>query len=173
MPISFHCQSCKKQIKGPDAAGGKWGRCPHCNHRCYIPTTKSDDEPELTLTPLDPNEETKMEELMRETKNLTHDILSQSTLPEDDPVAAASIEAANEKEIIKYCILYLRQMADGELSAAEYTFSQLKKFKKPVLRVLASMARAQQPEPELTDLPSGILQGLIRDVSNKLSYSES
>ena len=60
-------------------------------------------------------------------------------------------------------------MADGELDAAEKTFPKLKKNKKPVLRILASMARAERPEPELADLPPTILQGLIRDVSTKLS----
>ncbi|MHC4987580.1 MAG: hypothetical protein ACYTFX_03655 [Planctomycetota bacterium] len=139
MSISLHCESCKKKIKAPDEAGGKWGNCPHCKHRNYIPLPKPDDEPELRLVPLDESEETQMERLI------------------------------SEKEIIKECILYLRQMADGELGAAEYTFSQLKKNKKPALRVLASMGRAEQPEPELADLPSGILQGLIRDVATKLS----
>ncbi|MHC4291306.1 MAG: hypothetical protein ACYTEU_02820 [Planctomycetota bacterium] len=169
MSISLHCESCKKKIKAPDETGGKWGNCPYCKHRCYIPLPKSDDEPELKLMPLDENEETQMQQLMQETKNLTREILSQSDLPEDDPVAAANTRTANEKEIIKHCILYLRQMADGELGDAEYTFSQLKKYKKPVLRVLASMARTEQPEPELSDLPPSILQGLIRDVSTKLS----
>jgi hypothetical protein len=169
MSISLHCESCKKKIKAPDTAGGKWGHCPHCKHRNYIPLPKPDDEPELRLIPLDENEETQIEKLMRETKNLTKEILTQSSLPEEDSDTAAHAHTVNEKKIIKECILYLRQMADGELGAAEYTFSQLKKDKKPVLRILASMARADQPEPELADLPAGILQGLIRDVSTKLS----
>ena len=148
MSISLHCESCKKKIKAPDETGGKWGKCPHCGHRCYIPLPKSNDDPLF----FDAGE---------------REILTQIALPEDDPVAAASTRISNEKEIIKYCILYLRQMADGELAAAEHTFSQLKKYKKPVLRTLASMARAEQPEPELADLPPTILQGLIRDVSTK------
>ncbi|MDH4203246.1 MAG: hypothetical protein OEV87_10175 [Phycisphaerae bacterium] len=169
MSISLHCESCKKKIKAPDAAGGKWGHCPHCKHRNYIPLPKPDDEPELRLVPLDESEETQMERLMRETKNLTKEILTQSSLPDEDSDSASGSRTASEKEIIKQCILYLRQMADGELGAAEYTFSLLKKNKKPALRIMASMARAEQPEPELADLPFGILQGLIRDVSNKLS----
>lgn len=169
MSINFNCESCKKKIKAPDESGGKWGKCPFCNHRCYIPSLKTDDEAELTLTPLDANEETQMEELTRESKNLTHHILSQSTLPAEDPTTAASTHTANEKEVIKKCIFYLRQMADGELKDAEHTFLKLKKDKKPVLRILASMARAEKPEPELADLSGRVLQGLIRDVCTKLS----
>lgn len=170
MPISFHCESCKQKIKAPDNAGGKWGNCPYCKHRCYIPLPKTDDEPELKLVPLDESEETQMKGLMAETKNLTQEILSESAMPEEEPTAAVGgSRTAKEKEVIKECILYLRQMADGELAAAEYTFSQLKKNKKPALRILSSMARADRPEPELADLSDGILQGLIRDISTKLS----
>jgi hypothetical protein len=60
-------------------------------------------------------------------------------------------------------------MVDGELAAAEKTFSKLHKNKKKALRILASMARSEKPEPELADVPPTILQGLIRDVSTKLS----
>jgi hypothetical protein len=165
MPISFHCESCKKKIKAPDETGGKWGKCPHCNHRCYIPLPKSDDEPELRLIPLDDSDE--MDQLMRETKNITAEILSQSDLPEDDDTTGS--HTVGEKEIIKHCILYLRQMADGELGAAESTLSHLKKDKKAALRMLTSMARSERPEPELADLPPRILQGLIRDVSTKMT----
>ncbi len=169
MSISFNCESCKKKIKAPDEAGGKWGNCPYCQHRCYIPSPKTEDEVELTLAPLDANEETQMEELMQETHNLTHDILSQNTLPENEPEPSGNTHTAQEKEVIKQCILYLRQIADGELAAAKQTFSQLKKNKKPSIRILSSMARAERPEPELADLSDGVLQGLIRDVCTKLS----
>lgn len=170
MPISFHCESCKRKIKAPDAAGGKWGNCPFCKHRCYIPLPKAEDEPELKLLPIDESEETQIQRLMNETKNLTKEILIQNLIPEENPAGAlGSNRTAQEKETIKQCILYLRQMADGELGAAEYTFSQIKKNKKPALRILSSMARAERPEPELSDLADGILQGLIRDVSTKLS----
>lgn len=169
MPISFHCESCKEKIKAPDNSGGKWGKCPHCKHRCYIPLPKAADEPELKLIPLDEGEETKMEHLMRETKSLTKEILSESQLPDDAAGSGAGGDTIAEKEVIKQCILYLRQMADGELGVAGNTFSVLNNNKKSSLRILSSMARAEQPEPELADLPDGILQGLIRDVCTKLS----
>ena len=169
MSINFHCESCKKKIKAPDDTGGKWGNCPYCKHRCYIPLPKSDDEPELVLEPIDESSESQMEQLMQETHHLTHEILSQSALPEEEKAPAANTRTANEKEVIKLCIFYLRQIADGELAGAENTFLKLKKNKKPALRILASMARADQPEPELADLSGRVLQGLIRDVCTKLS----
>jgi hypothetical protein len=154
MSISLHCESCKKKIKAPDNAGGKWGNCPYCKHRCYIPLPKSEDEPELKLVPMDESEETQMKELIHETQTLTREILSESTIPEEGASHSGGSRTASEKEVIKQCILYLRQMADGELAAAQYTFSELKKNKKPALRILSSMARAERPEPELADYPT-------------------
>ncbi|MEN8128552.1 MAG: hypothetical protein ABFR90_12235, partial [Planctomycetota bacterium] len=91
MSINFHCESCKKKIKAPDETGGKWGHCPYCKHRCYIPLPKDENEPELTLAPLDESEETQMADLMRETKDLTQEILSQGDLPEEESGPTSSV----------------------------------------------------------------------------------
>ncbi|MCE5186343.1 MAG: hypothetical protein LLF76_09485 [Planctomycetaceae bacterium] len=169
MPITLHCESCKKKIKAPDTAGGKWGNCPYCKHKCYIPLPPNEDEPELRLIPLDASEETQFHELMNETQSLTKTILKESTpLPEEAPGSTGGSRSAEEKEVIKSCILYLRQMADGNLDPADKTLGTLKKNKRSVLRILASMARAERPEPELADISEGVLQGLIRDVATKL-----
>ncbi|MCI0498613.1 MAG: hypothetical protein L0Y36_02885 [Planctomycetales bacterium] len=169
MSIQLHCEACKKKIKAPDTAGGKWGNCPFCKHRCYIPLPKSDDEPELKLAPIDPSDETSFDQLMRETKTLTQTLLQQNAVIEEPSGSEGSTRTAQEKEIIKQCILYLRQMADGELGPAASTLSDLKKNKKIALRLLSSMARTERPEPELADLSNAVLQGLIRDASAKLS----
>lgn len=173
MAISFHCESCKKKIKAPDATGGKWGKCPYCNHRCYIPLPKADDEPELKLAPIDDQEETKMGSLMQETYSLTHQILKERQPLADDPkdqsYAGKAAEKTVEKEVIKQCILYLRQIIDGDLVPAEKTLEALKRNRKAALRVLGAMSRAERPEPELSDIRDTVLQGLIRDASAKLS----
>lgn len=167
MPISFHCESCKKKIKAPDQAGGKWGSCPYCGHRCYIPLPKSEEEEELRLAPIDELEESRIDEMMRETHHLTQHILHESRLPDD--LASSPASETDENDVLKNVILYLRQIADGELASAEVTYRSLKPEKKVCLRILAAMLRAERPEPELSDIPSGVLQGLIRDLSTKLS----
>ena len=169
MTISFNCECCKKKIKAPDKAGGKWGACPSCHHRCYIPMPKSDDEPELQLAPVDESELSHMDDLMKETHSLTQRILHENTMVEEGPEDNAAAKPIQKKEIIKQCIIYLREMADGDLMVAEKTLDALKKNKKNALRILSSMARAERPEPELSDIPDRILQGLVRDASAKLS----
>lgn len=171
MSISFHCEQCGKKVKAPDTAGGKWGNCPQCRHRCYIPMPIPDDMPELQLAPLDESAESQIDRMMQETHSVTQYILH-----ETDPIEGGgpdeedAARRAEEKQVIKQCILYLRQMVDGELMRAEKTLEELKHtHKKAGLRILASIARAERPEPELADIPDRILQGLVRDASDKLS----
>lgn len=168
MSISFHCESCKSKIKAPDGAGGKWGNCPHCKHKCYIPLPKSEDEEELKLAPIDDLAESMIDQMMQETHDLTKSLLHEKAIP-DEPTPTGSTATVNERDVIKTCILYLRQMADGELGQAEKTFNKLSSNKKPAMRILASMSRAERPEPELSDIAEGVLNGLIRDTTNKLS----
>lgn len=167
MSISFHCESCKLKIKAPDTAGGKWGNCPYCKHRCYIPMPKSEDEEELRLAPIDENEESQINMFKTQTHVLTRQLLHETDLP-PEPVGGSS-EVPDEKTVIKTCILYLRQIADGELDGAESTLSKLKIYKRTSLRILSSMGRAERPEPELADIPDKILQKLIHDASTSLS----
>ena len=169
MSISFSCESCRKKIKAPDKAGGKWGSCPYCQHRCYIPLPKSDDEPELKLAPVDENELSHIDDLMKETHSLTQRILKENSVVDESIEETGAARTVQEKEVTKQCIIYLRQMADGDLMVAEKKLKDLKKHKKAALRIFSAMGRSERPEPELSDIPDSILQGLIRDASTKLS----
>lgn len=169
MSISFHCEQCGKKVKAPDTAGGKWGACPQCQHRCYIPMPISPDEPELKLAPVDESEESRIERMMKEAHSVTQFILHETQPIEGGVGEEEAAQQAEEKQVIKTCIVYLRQMVDGELMIAEKTLEELKAHKKAALHVLARMARAERPEPELADIPDRIFRGLVRDASDKLS----
>ena len=168
MPIIFHCESCKKRIKAPDSTGGKWGSCPHCKHRCYVPLPPDDSEEKLTLAPIDENEENKYHEMMRETFNLTKNILSETDVPKEDKDVRPGANEYNERELIKNIIFYLRQMADGELGQAQRTAEYIKPFKEQTQDLLKRMTRTERPEPELADIAPTVLKGLIKNLSSQL-----
>ena len=106
MGISFHCTKCKKKIKAPDNAGGKYGACPTCGHRCYIPRPHSKDEVELKLIPIDPNEQTNYAKMMRESYNITQNVMQETAVEEEDAV----FTEADKKELVQNIIIYLRQV---------------------------------------------------------------
>jgi hypothetical protein len=165
MSISLHCESCKKKIKAPDVSGGKWGNCPFCNHRCYIPRPPSSDDEELKLAPVDASDETRYGQLMRETRDLRQNILQEKELPDGRSSADAKL---SEKELTKEIVVYLRYMADGELGLAAGPMGKIAANKDAAPAILKNMARAERPEPELLDVPPKVLNSLIKNLYSKL-----
>ena len=164
MGISFKCECCEKKIKAPDSAGGKWGACPSCNHRCYIPLPHTDDEEELVLAPIDPNEESQYQDMMKETYKLTKKVISETAMPDDD----GSEEPFSEREVLRNIIVYLRYMAEGKLENAESTIPEISAHKEQARDLLKRMARAEQSEPELQDINPKLLLGLMKNLNAKL-----
>ena len=164
MGISFKCECCEKKIKAPDSAGGKWGACPSCHHRCYIPLPHTDDEVELTLAPIDPNEESHYQDMMKETYDLTKKVISETEIPDDD----GSEEPFSERELLKNIIVYLRYIAEGKLENAENVIPKLSAHKEQSRDLLKRMARAEQMEPELQDINPKLLLGLMKSLNAKL-----
>lgn len=166
MSISFHCECCKKKIKAPDDTGGKWGNCPHCKHRCYIPMPENAfaNEEELVLEPVDESEEKQYQDMMRQTRALQQEILHETAA--DDDVSHDTEET--ERELFKNIIIYLRQMADGELFQAEETEKKIAPFGAEANNILKKMAKAENPEPELADVAPKVLLGLIKGLAAKL-----
>lgn len=165
MSISLHCESCKKKIKAPDESGGKWGNCPFCNHRCYIPRPPSPDDEELKLAPVDAGEEDQYARLMQETKTLAQNILHEKELPNESSSADAGL---SEAELLKQIIVYLRYVADGDLGLAAGPMGKIAANKEAALVMLKDMAKAERPEPELLDVPPKVLEGLIKNLYSKL-----
>ena len=165
MSISFNCPRCKKKIKSPDKAGGKYSNCPHCNYPCYIPSVPDENEPELTLAPIDEKDEVQYGEMMRKAYNMTQNILHERAddAPDDEPQGEM-----DKRELPKTIIMYLRMMADGRLEQAERMAAKIKRYAPSAKQILKKMTRAERPEPELADIPPKILMGLIKNLNDTL-----
>ncbi|MFH1370834.1 MAG: hypothetical protein ABII09_06065 [Planctomycetota bacterium] len=173
MSITFHCEQCGKKIEAPDAAGGKWGKCPGCKNKVYVPSVQQEEEEELRLAPLDSEEERRKRELMAETVRLREDILSETEAPEDGPGAKKEPAkrrpgALSDAELTTIIIGYLREMGDGDLAMAEQTAMTIIPSGSKAVRILERIALSQIPEPELADIPQQVLSGLVKDLRNRL-----
>lgn len=167
MAIEFHCDYCGKEIRAADSAGGKWGKCPSCHNKLYVPNLNIADD--LTLAPVDESEEEKEKSLMAETYQLTHDILQERELPEGATRIAEPASDMSELELTKRVIQFLRQMADGELDAADATAKAVARGGRQAIAILDTIALSDIPEPELADVAPQVLAGLIRTLRSKLS----
>lgn len=166
MPIKFHCSCCGKKIEAPDNAGGKWGKCPGCHTKVYVPLPETDDE--LKLAPVDESEEQRKKQLLEETFRLTQDILQEKNVPEASvPVGPAS--DISEEQLTNHIIRYLRQMVEGKLDAAQRTADLIVPHRRQAIAILDYLARSDTPDPELEDVPQQVLSGLIRNLRTRIS----
>lgn len=166
MTITFHCQYCGKKVKAPKSTGGKWGKCPLCHNKVYIPDLTSGEE--LKLVPVNKADEKRKKQLMAETYKLEQNILSQRDAPENAGGLSISASQISDKQLTKNIILYLRRMGDGKLSEAEKTMSSITVCGRRAVNVLDRIALSEIPEPELADIPQQVLSGLIRTLRAKI-----
>jgi hypothetical protein len=167
MAIIFHCEHCGKKIEAADSAGGKWGKCPACHNKLYVPNPDSGEE--LKLAPVDMTDLEREKQLMAETHKLTQDILQEREVPDKPPEPAGAVYEMSEKELMKNIIMYLRQTAYGELGEAERTAALIAPFADQAVQIIDRIALSEIPEPELADIPQQMLSGSIRSLREKIS----
>jgi DNA-directed RNA polymerase subunit RPC12/RpoP len=167
MAITFHCSHCNKKVEAQDSAAGKWAKCPACHNKIYVPDPKEEDE--LKLAPIDETEEERKKRLMAETYQLTQDILQERDVPETEAGTGWSPHEISDKELTKNVIVYLRQMADGELDEAQRIADSIAPYGRQTVKILDKIALSEIPEPELADIPPQVLSGLIRTLRTRIS----
>jgi hypothetical protein len=170
MAIVFHCQFCNKEIRASDDAGGKWGKCPKCHNKVYVPSIDPDkeDEEELKLAPLDAEDIKRKKELMAETYRLTQDILEEREIPDNFAEPAGAMYEMDDEELEKNIVLFLRQMAAGELDDAERTAALIAPFGKRVVDIIDKIALSEIPDPKLSHISPIVLSGFIKTLRAKI-----
>jgi len=167
MGIKFHCEYCGKKIEAPDNAGGKWGKCPACHNKLYVPRMDSGEE--LKLAPIDETDLEREQRLMAETHKLTQDILQEREVPNGPSEPAGAVYEMSKRELRKNVILYLRQMAYSELDEAERTAALIAPYGAQAVEIIDRIALSEIPEPELADIAQQVLAASIRTLRTRIS----
>jgi len=173
MAIIFHCEYCGKKIEATDGTSGKWGKCPACHNKLYVPSSDSGEE--LKLAPINVTDKEREKQLMAETHKLTQDILQERKVPEGATEAIEPIETTgpvfemSERELTKYIIMYLRLMADSELYEAQRIAALIAPHAAQTVKILDKIALSEILEPELADIPQHVLSGSIRTLRDEMS----
>ena len=168
MSITFHCEFCGKKIQAPDTAGGKWGKCPGCHNKLFVPPAQVEDD-ELKLAPIDESEEQRQKRLLAESFKLRQNILSETAVPDEPgakPVRPAT--AADDKKVTAQIITYLKFMVNGDLDKAERLAGAIKSYGDQAADILDQIAYGEKSIPELEDIPQQVLFGLIKELQERL-----
>ena len=160
MAITFHCEHCGKKIEAADTAGGKWGKCPSCHNKLYVPSMDIGEE--LKLAPIDETDLEREHRLMAETQRLTQDILKEKDIPDGPAPLTGALYQMGDKELTQNVITYLRQIVSDELDEAESTAALIAPFSHRAVAIIDRIALSEIPEPELADIPPQVLAGSIR-----------
>ncbi|HPS55452.1 MAG TPA: hypothetical protein PLP05_07640 [Sedimentisphaerales bacterium] len=173
MSIIFHCTYCNKKIVAKDGTGGNWGKCPSCHNKIYVPNLNAgDDEGELTFAPIDEEEQKRKERLLRETYQLSQEILKERDEPAENAPRQNShkpVAAIDPGKIKSTIIMCLRKMADGQLAEADDIARSISHMGDKSRDELDAIALSDIPDNKLADIPPGVLAGLIRTLRSKIS----
>lgn len=165
MGITFHCVHCNNKITAKDESASKWGICPVCHNKIYIPDLNVEID-DLKLAPVDEEDENKQKQLMAETYQLTQDILQEREKPVSKGASYSSI--IDDKKLLSRIVQYLKKMKDGRLADAEAIEGQLTPYGQQTIQLLDKIISGEILEPELGDIPQGVLLTLIKSLKSKI-----
>jgi phage FluMu protein Com len=150
MSITFRCEHCHKEVKAPDAAGGKRGKCPYCHQSTYIPSPVSEED----ILPLaEPTEEEERAEKARiqALYQQEHDLLAQTGSAPVTPLEHR--EELTTADLHHFVINFCLEMARDRAEAADAEAAKLRKFGPLGLKALEEIASGNVREPALDAIP--------------------
>lgn len=178
--IELHCTGCNALIRAPRSAGGKHGKCPHCDRRLYIPMPEDEIETYEIADMTD--EEREAEERMREEeRRLREEVARQKAIPGEKGAGGKSAKGGGpaaappppEKvgEVVDVRTLvetYLISMKESKLDDAEEVVKQLKNAKQRAKDYVEGLMLDEVP-PSVEGVPPRIVTGLLKSLSARLN----
>lgn len=189
MAIEFHCVHCSHQIRTSEENAGKYGKCPHCKNKVYVPTPVKESDL-LKLAPLDDGEERERQRLLKETQELTRKIMTEKEKSSEggarpggaaetvragggarpagasSPVSSTSSrdvampKADMETMILEYAIC----MADGELAEAEELARDIRGDMASANKVIQRLMMDEILPQQIARIPRPVLNGFFKQL---------
>jgi len=165
MTITFRCEHCRRDVKAPQQAAGKRGKCPFCGQSSYIPAPiEVDDLPDLA--PIDEEEERREKESVRALRQQEHDLIAETG--GDAPVPLDQREDLVAEDLHHFVVNYCLDMFNGKLGRAGSHAQKLKEFGQTGADALKDFQAGKAAEPALGDIPEPVLQGFLKQLAEEL-----
>ncbi len=166
MTIAFRCESCQKEIKAPDGAAGKRGKCPFCGHANYIPVPKTEDDGDLDLAPLDEEEERRRQQEIEALRRRERDLLKE--MSSDKPAKGAGHAVESSQDLHHHVVNYCLDAANYKVDRLAVHVSNLKRNKAVGLAAVEDFIKGTAKEPALGKIPPRVLQGFLTQLRDEL-----
>ncbi len=161
MSITFRCEHCGKDVKAPDGAEGKRGKCPHCGQSNYIPTPASEGEA-VPLAEIDTEQEKQQSKEEQALLEQERALIAESAPPQAVPLDQR--DDLGSEDLHHFVVNYCLDMAAGKLDRAETHVAELKKHKKLGTTAVDDFVQGKATEPALSDIPPPVLQGFLKQL---------
>ena len=170
MPITFRCEHCHTEVKAPEAAAGKRGKCPHCGQSSYIPLPVSEEEL-IPLTPLDEDQERKRQEELRAARQMDQALLlheSKSPSADDATTPMSDREDLSAPDVYHFVVNFcLDKYAGKELRASSHVV-ELQNFRPAARQAVDDFLSGKALEPALQDIPVRTLNNFLTELKRQL-----
>jgi hypothetical protein len=168
--MEMHCNHCGVKIKAPPEAAGRWGNCPRCGQKVYVPS-ESDQVDEIPIAPLDAEEERRAKRQRIQDRQIEEHILEGGGA--DVPVeSSASLDEGVSRQghdpLRELLARYVRGMGTGRLADCDSIVATLVGKKKAVAAGIETIMALPLPSREFGDLPAPVVQGYLKQLLNQL-----
>jgi hypothetical protein len=162
MSITFSCEHCHKEIKAPQAAAGKRGKCPYCGQTSYVPDP--DEQEEIPLAPVDDEEEQRRQAEIERLRQADRVLL------EADAEAGPAVERDNvqPEDLYHHVVNYCLDMAESKLERAQTHAENLKPHGYTGLQAVDDFLTGKALEPALDEIPGRLRQGFLEQLRKQL-----
>jgi hypothetical protein len=171
MPIKIPCPQCGNTIQAPDDAGGKRGRCPHCQHGLYIPLP-AEQAGELDLAPLDEQEEQRLQQEQRRLREIERKIFEENVGRGDGAPPAVPLEQREDLssgDLDHFVVNFCLDMAAGNLERAQLHARNLGRHGPLGRAAVEDFLKDEPDEPALKHIPKPVRKGFLKQLLEELS----
>jgi hypothetical protein len=165
MSIKFQCEHCRKEVKAPDEAAGRRGKCPFCGESNYVPRPVSPDEL-LPLAPVDEEEERRHKQEVRELLEQEREILADLGKTPLPPLEHR--EDISPADLYHHVVNYCLDLAVSNLNRAELHVYELRKFGPLGIEAVDDFISGKAIEAALNGIPTKILQAFLNQLRTTL-----
>ncbi len=168
MSIELHCHHCGQKIRAPTEAAGRWGTCPKCQQKVYIPTPADEGE-EIGLAPIDEQEERRTQRQRARFQDVDQQFREgRRAEPEADAAIPTPGLPAEAGDLAGVLVRYVQRMASGRLADCDEIVASLIGRRKEVADAAQQLMGGSSPRPELSDMPPAVVKGYLKQLLGQL-----
>jgi phage FluMu protein Com len=164
MTITFRCEHCRKEVKAPDSAAGKRGKCPYCGNSSYVPSSEKPEE--IPLAPMNEEEERRRKEEERKLFEQERQIIAERGGDAEVPLEHRQDYKA--EDLYHFVVNYCLDMSQSNLERAETHVRSLKKYGYTAAQAVDDFVSGKALEPALEAIPAKVLRGFLKQLREQV-----